>query len=88
MRLSELPIVPAPQRAELIGSWLLRIASIYAISVPRLLVHFGIQALPISTLHWSRLPQFVTRDIAKLAQVMNWPSLAIRRMQSRVGRMR
>jgi len=88
MRLSELPIAPAPQRAELIGSWLLRVASIYAISVPRLLVHLGIEAPPISTLHWSRLPRFVARDIAKLAHVMNWPSSAIRRMQSRVGRMR
>jgi hypothetical protein len=82
----ELPVVPAPKRAELLGSWLLRIASIYGVSVPRLLIHLGINAPPMSTLHWSRLPRFGARDVNKLSSALHWPGSTIRRMQSRTGR--
>ena len=82
-----LPIICTPEKGELLGSWLARLAAIYRISVNDLLKHAGVDNLRPKNFGWVTLRTLTAGALEKLAvalrreknvlQSMNAPPISI-----------
>ncbi|MBC7500582.1 MAG: TniQ family protein [Herminiimonas sp.] len=69
-RCTPLPVVVLPAKDECLGSWIGRVAAVYAVSTPSLLAHFGIQSRGTSYRNWLTLGGLNAAEMMNLARAL------------------